>query len=243
MKRTVDEIMNPELAYGRPESSDEIIRELILAYGITAVPILDKEHRPIGVMSLRDLVDPGKRGRRLSAPAATIAATASLEDAAKHFCESGTHHVVVVDDEGRAVGMLSIVDVLRAVRGVIVTHPRAFPHRDAELGVSWTHEGPLDAPHVRSLSNEPGIIVLSYGDAHTRETRVWAEATMHLRTRLENMLYVPQGSPRLAELLERGNLRFRVARMSNEAERNLAVERITSSFEHLPLPQPKAIAG
>lgn len=235
--------MNSELAYARPESSDEVIRELILAYGITAVPILDAKHYPIGVVSLRDLIDPGKRDRRMSSPAVTIAVTATLDEAATMFCESGLHHLVVVDEKGVAVGMVSLIDVLRGLRGVLASHPKAFPHRDRKLGISWTHEGPLDSEKVQSVPSYEGIVVLSYGGAHVREVRVWVEASSNVRLRLEDMLTLPQDSPRLRELLACGNLRFRTARVADASRREAIVAQVASEIDHLPMPQSKALAG
>ena len=243
MARTVDEIMNAELAYARPESKDDVIRELILAYGITAVPILDGDHRPVGVVSLRDLIDPAKRDRRMSAPAVTIAKTATLDEAATIFCESGLHHLVVVDEKGVAVGMVSLIDVLRALRGAMTSHPKTFPRRDPKLGISWSHEGPLDADHVASMSTYAGIVILSYGEAHVREVPVWVEASSNVRLRLEDMLSLPQDSPRLRELLAAGNLRFRTARVEDPSHRAAIVARVTDELDHLPLPQAKALAG
>lgn len=119
----VADIMNPKLLYLRDGDRLALVREQILKFGITAVPLLDDEHRPVGVVSLRDVV-----GGSITptSPAQTIEATASIEDGARALAESSLHHLVVVDDKGVAVGMVSAVDFLRAMTGLAPRHPEQF---------------------------------------------------------------------------------------------------------------------
>jgi len=59
---------------------------------------------------------------------------------------------------------------------------------------------------------------------------------------VEEMLALPEESPRLAKLLaSSGHLRFRVAYVPDAARREEIVERIAADFEHLPLPQATAL--
>ena len=242
MARTVDEIMNPELAFVRLGERDDAVRDVILAFGITAVPVLDAGGRPIGVVSLRDLIDPTKIGQRMTTPAMTIARTATLDEAATIFCESGQHHLVVIDERGLAVGMVSAIDVLRGLRGVFTGHPAAFPHHDRKLDVFWSQEGPLESERLASLPLYPGVIVLVYGEPKVREAAVWAESTANIRLRMEEMMSLPEESPRLARLLAGGHLRFRVAYVPDASRREEIVRQIADEYEHMPLPSPKALA-
>jgi CBS domain-containing protein len=243
MARTVEEIMNPELAFARPGERDDAIRDLILSFGITAVPILDAGGRPLGVVSIRDLIDPTKLDQRMTTPAMTVVRTATLDEAATLFCESGQHHLIVIDEAGLAVGMVSAIDVLRGLRGVLTRHPAAFPHRDRKLEVFWSEEGPLESGRLASLPVYPGVIVLVYGQPNVRETPVWAESTANIRLRMEEMLALPEQSPRLAKLLASSkHLRFRVAYVPDAGRRAEIVEKIAAEIDHMPLPSAKALA-
>ena len=242
MALSIDEVMNPELASTRPGVRDDAIRDVILAFGITSVPVLDADGRPLGVVSLRDLIDPVKSNNRMTAPAITVRRTATLDEAAKVFCDSGHHHLVVVDERGIAVGMVSAVDVLRGLRGTPTRHPSAFPHHDAKLGVSWSEEGLLDPVQLHALPTYEGVIVLIYGRPNIRDATVWAESTSNIRLRMEEMLAIPQESPRLAALLARGHLRFRAACVPDAIRRHDVAKQISSELEHFQKPQARALA-
>ena len=82
--------------------------------------------RPVGVVSLRDLLrdDPPHHA---TSPAFSIVATTTVEAAARALAETDYHHLVVVDEKsGRAVGMISSVDLLRALLDMAPRHPGAF---------------------------------------------------------------------------------------------------------------------
>ncbi|MDB4993828.1 MAG: hypothetical protein JWM74_1260, partial [Myxococcaceae bacterium] len=114
---TVSDFMSSELLYLNEGSRLEMAKIPILELGVTAVPVLDEEHRPIGVLSLRDFARTDRRPQ-MSSPARSIRADAMLTEAASVLAEESLHHLVVVDAAGRAVGMLSALDVLRAVVGL-----------------------------------------------------------------------------------------------------------------------------
>ena len=50
----------------------------------------------------------------------------TLEEGARKLVDSGMHHLVVVDGDGVAVGMVSAVDFVRAFVGQPTAHPVAF---------------------------------------------------------------------------------------------------------------------
>src|SRR5688572_23375582 len=106
MPTTVAEIMNPKLLYIGDEERVALARRHMIEFGVTAVPVLDDTHRPIGVVSLRDLAQEG--GERFEKPSsrtvATIRASEPIDEGAKRLAESEFHHLVVVDDKGVAVG-------------------------------------------------------------------------------------------------------------------------------------------
>ncbi len=126
MSNTVADIMNPKLLYIRAGDRVSLARRQIVEFGVTAVPVLDDTHRPIGVVSLRDLA--GAEGDRFepSGHVETVKSTATITDGAKQLAETGYHHLVVVDDKGVAVGMVSALDFIRAMLGLAPRHPEAF---------------------------------------------------------------------------------------------------------------------
>lgn len=124
--RNVAHYMNPQLVYLQDGQRADIALRPILDFGITAVPVLDEEHRPIGMISLRDLVDAKNNAPHLSESIVTISSGCSVEEAACRMAEDNLHHLVVVGADGRALGMLSSLDVVRALIGMEPKHPRAI---------------------------------------------------------------------------------------------------------------------
>jgi len=123
---TVKEIMNPKLLYIRDGDRVSLARRHILEFGITAVPVLDETHRPVGIVSLRDLAGEEGESFEPKGNVTTVLDTDSVEVAAKTLAESTYHHLVVVDAKGVAVGMVSAVDFLRSLLGLAPRHPAKF---------------------------------------------------------------------------------------------------------------------
>ena len=104
-----------------------LVRSHIVKFGVTGVPVLDEWHRPVGFVSLRDIGLDGDLGHiRISTPVATARDTDPIDVAAKRLAETECHHLVVVDQKGEAVGMVSAVDFLRALTGTPSRHPPRF---------------------------------------------------------------------------------------------------------------------
>jgi CBS domain-containing protein len=241
MARTVREIMNRELFTLRPDEGVDDALAYLVALGISGAPVLEGG-RPIGVVSHRDLLA-RRAGRtvreRMTSPALTIPADARIEAAAREVAERGVHRIVVVDDDGRAVGVASSLDLLRGLVGVPASHPSSFPHLDLATGLSWTDDAPLDRAHVAAVESAPGLLVLVHGGVGLPERVVWAEAVDDLRARAERLtssqtdgaelpVAVPEDEPPglRALLAEPRALRFRVAVATNARERRRALHRI-----------------
>jgi CBS-domain-containing membrane protein len=123
--KTVRDIMNAKLLYIEEGQPLSFARKHILAFGVTAVPVLDETHRPTGVVSLRDL-DRAADEVVASNSCVTVKDTDGIDEAARKLAETDFHHLVVVDAKGIAVGMVSSVDFLRALLGLEPRHPKAF---------------------------------------------------------------------------------------------------------------------
>jgi CBS domain-containing protein len=231
MASTVREIMNRELFSVRPSDSVADAVSGILGLGVTTAPVLDAGGCPLGVVSLRDLVGP-KTGLtatdRMSVPAVVVRESSSIDDAAKLVGEAGYRHLVVVDDRGRAVGMLSSVDVVRGLVGLPAHHPDSFPRLDAKTGLAWTEDLPLTNEDIDAAPDGPGILVLVHGGASVPERVVWVGSSHNVRTRLIDLLSLPQDDAELRHWLERReHLRFRAAAVTDARAR----EKITKALQ------------
>lgn len=113
MALVVRDFMTPKLVYVEDGTRLRVALHPLIELGITSVPVLDSDHRPVGVVSLQDLVE-NPASASSTKPALQIEATASIDAAARRLADAAAHHLVVVDDDGRAVGMLSSLDVVRA---------------------------------------------------------------------------------------------------------------------------------
>jgi CBS domain-containing protein len=217
----VREIMNPELFSVGPEEPISSVRGGILAMGITAAPVLDDGHRPLGVASLRDLVearDGALAAERMTSPAVVVRDDARIADAARLIGDTSHRHLVVVDETGCAVGMVSAIDVVRALAGLPARHPAAFPHLDSRTGLTWTEDMVLDSAHVEATSDGPGLILLVRDAPGVPRRVVWVEVADSVFTRLTDMLSLPQESPELGRLLgDRAQLHFRVGTALDKA--------------------------
>ena len=194
MARTVGEIMNREVFGVRPGDAPAGVMNGLLGLGITGAPVLDAEGRAIGTVSLRDLASGrgGSASELMTAPAISVGEDALVAEAARRLADTGRHRLVVVDGSGRAVGVVSALDVVRGLLGLPAVHPAGFPHRDRETGLVWTDDAPLDLDHLESAPDGPGIVQIIHGGPEQTEAVVWIEACGNCYTRLTDMLAEPQ---------------------------------------------------
>lgn len=103
------------------------VAELLAGYEISGLPVVDAGDRLVGVISQTDLV----RLRAASLPwagwhglmvrdlmswaARTIDGQASLDEAARRMADEGVNRLIVVDDRGTPVGVLSESDLVREI--------------------------------------------------------------------------------------------------------------------------------
>ena len=130
----VSDYMNRHLVYLRAGDRVDLARRPMLELGLTAVPILDEEHRPVGVVSLRDLIDERHPHPHVSEEVRVVLESASVEEAARTLVAEDVHHLVVVDKDGAAVGMLSSMDLVRALTGAPPKHPASIERFVAASG-------------------------------------------------------------------------------------------------------------
>ena len=120
---TVAEVMTAQVIAIRAEDDLSRACARVIDERISAVPVLDGSGRPIGILSKTDLLLAAVRHQTakaedvMSSPVTTIGRDSPLSLAAATMAHCGFHRLVVVDDDGTSVGILSSMDVLRWVAG------------------------------------------------------------------------------------------------------------------------------
>ena len=130
----VAEVMQTHVRAVRPDTVlAEVVQELTDAH-ITAVPVVDRYGRMLGVVSTSDLLEAqaeglaGPRGWEatrveevMTRPVLTINPGAELRDAALRMVYAEVHRLFVEED-GVLVGVVSQTDLVRALAGLRAPH-------------------------------------------------------------------------------------------------------------------------
>lgn len=128
--KTIADIMTPEVLTVSPETPlKQAALEMVLA-GVHGAPVKDKSGQVIGVLSTTDLVahrgpasgaisrDLRTVGDAMTPILFAVLASDHAMYGAKRMVETGSHRLVVLDESGKLVGMITPMDVLAAlVRG------------------------------------------------------------------------------------------------------------------------------
>jgi hypothetical protein len=186
MSKYVHEIMNPvAFCVAATDPADRVIDALGML-GIHGAPVVDKEGWPVGFFSRVDATEDGEVGDSMSAPARGISQASTIETAAAQMTEHGLHHLVVVDEDGRVSGVVSTLDILRAMLGEPKRHPEAFPRWDSEAGVRWSDPDDLETA-AATAPDESGVLVISRELPGSMDVVVWAQATKGIRSTLTDL--------------------------------------------------------
>jgi CBS-domain-containing membrane protein len=153
----VSEIMTPTVTTVGPDTPVPEVIELLLGKMLKAVPVIDEERRPVGIITDGDLlrkagmpislsvsqrlgtdelvgllaqVSHEKTAQTImSQPVHTVRADESLGHAVEKMLNKKLKRMPVVDADDRLVGMLSRLDVLRAVAGKVSGEEERAPQR------------------------------------------------------------------------------------------------------------------
>jgi CBS domain-containing protein len=154
----VSDVMQREVASVHPESPLTSVIELLLDKNYTAVPVLEHDGKVVGVISENDLLTRGGMKATLSLqqavdpeyvrelqqslenpdrtasevmtkPATTVSPETPLGEAARLMVDKHLKRLPVVDREGKLVGILGRLDILKLVAAVQLPewHPEAHP--------------------------------------------------------------------------------------------------------------------
>ncbi len=138
--------MTKEIFAVASDTSIETASRLLTTNGISGAPVISASGKPIGVVTLSDLLDPDRvRSKRegyplfyvlhesgveevgdsvaicegrvddvMSKSVLSIDSSATLKDAGLQLIEKGVHRLLVIDD-GKLVGVVSSLDILRGM--------------------------------------------------------------------------------------------------------------------------------
>jgi CBS domain-containing protein len=138
--RTVSDVMTRRVHVASPLTPFKLLVRLIEENRVSAIPIVDQQGIPVGVVSesdlvlkerrhelesKRDIVHPLKHRKirakadglvasdLMTSPAITIESAAGLSQAARRMQERNLRRLVVVDERGRIAGVVSRSDLLQ----------------------------------------------------------------------------------------------------------------------------------
>jgi CBS domain-containing protein len=136
----VRDVMTTEVVTVEPSTPFKEIAARLAQHRISAVPVVDAGRRVLGIITEADLLlkqehpDPkadisliwtrrrrrerakaaaAVAGKLMTAPAATVAPTATVTEAARRMHTAGVKRLPVVDETGRLVGIVSRADLLK----------------------------------------------------------------------------------------------------------------------------------
>jgi CBS domain-containing protein len=138
-RRTVADVMTTSVHIAGPQTPFKLLVRLIEENRVSAIPIVDQQGMPIGIVSEADLLLKERRAelehqdlghvrkRReqrtkadavvaselMTSPPITVPATATLPEAARLMQERNLRRLVVVDGGGRIAGIVSRSDLLQ----------------------------------------------------------------------------------------------------------------------------------
>jgi predicted transcriptional regulator len=116
-------IMTRKLICARPEMDASRLREKLLERGVSGAPVVDDWGRVLGVVSRSDIIAHEVTSKRTGARvddimmpmAFTLPPNATIGQAAALMAYEGIHRVIVVDESGCVVGIVSALDIARWV--------------------------------------------------------------------------------------------------------------------------------
>ncbi|MFF9785852.1 CBS domain-containing protein [Streptomyces nigrescens] len=153
--RSVADLMTPNAVVVQPGTPLREITRLLDEYDITAVPVIDEDERPVGVVSEADLLrrQTGKLGPStaeaiMTRPAVVACPEWSAVRAARTMEEKKIKRLPVVDESGRLIGVISRRDLVEL-----------FLRRDRAI-----QEEILEDVLMRTLGVAPSAVTVDVSD-------------------------------------------------------------------------------
>ena len=118
MNVKVDELMSASVVTAVPHHSVEHVRQLLENNNISAVPVVDSDGQPVGIVSRTDLSPELKAGspiNKVMTEKVYVVPKYENVNIAARVMRNHNIHRVVVTHEKQVVGMLSAFDLLKLV--------------------------------------------------------------------------------------------------------------------------------
>ena len=115
----ITEIMTRKVTCAARDLRVEELVKLMVHNHIGCLPVIDHAGRPIGMVTKLDVVEQlGVRDRGTATEimmplAMTLGDHATVAHASRMMADEDIHHVPIVDDEGRLIGIVSSMDIVR----------------------------------------------------------------------------------------------------------------------------------
>jgi CBS domain-containing protein len=126
----VSDLMASEVVTARPDEPVGVLRERMAQHGIHALPVVDGEQVPLGIVTasdlLADLADETPVAKIMTHEVMTIPAYSRVHEAARAMLNQRIHHLVVTHEK-QVVGILSSFDILHLVAERRFTMKSAAP--------------------------------------------------------------------------------------------------------------------
>lgn len=122
----IKELMSSKIVSIKPNATITDASKLMKANRISCLPIMEN-NEVLGIITTTDLVniytstenrhmDPWDEvSKFMSSPVTTLNQDESVKKASKLMSEKKFHHIIVNDDDGNMVGILSSIDIARAI--------------------------------------------------------------------------------------------------------------------------------
>lgn len=214
MPTTAAEIMDRNFLYAsQGDSLLELLHEM-QQRGLGSAPVLDIDGRPVGMATLSDIEschDIEELADHLTRSVVSLPQNTPILAAARLLAARQAEGLVLVNEAGVAVGALSALDLLCALVGVEGDRGEQKPSGLAKRDAAWSRAELLELSAAHRAPEAPGVILLSPGHSTGKRRALWAESSLNIRERLDEMLRTPQDDPALEALLEvyPRDLRFR----------------------------------
>jgi CBS domain-containing protein len=121
---TIRSLSSDVVATATPQETIRTAAQRMVAHDVGTLVVVrpEEQGKPVGFLTDRDImarcvaagVDPdaGQVGSIMSQPVHSIEEHASVEEAVRRMEKLGTRRLVLVNDDGRMVGLLSLDDIL-----------------------------------------------------------------------------------------------------------------------------------
>lgn len=127
----VKDIMTRNVMTVAPEVSVGDLMWGLTLKGVSGAPVQDAAGHLLGLVTKGDLANPTRPGQLHDATAEDVMTPVvfacnvsdSVADAAKRMVDTGSHRLVVIDEDGHLAGIISTMDVIKAFVSGKLTEP------------------------------------------------------------------------------------------------------------------------